>query len=145
MKKFLVAVLLASTVLYAGPKAGVVNSNIFGSNTIQSMSQENATRLQAGHYDMKKLNGAVDTANTKTITTYWGTTIPYICRVIYNNSATAVTVRVATVNNPTPAAADTVRLSLDAYQTSPLLPEIAKIFDLGETDSLIVFLQVYYQ
>jgi hypothetical protein len=131
------------TVCFGQVKEGVIKSNVFATSQLQVVPQNQALLSTSDWYDMKPINGAVDTGLI-TIATYWGATPPLVCKAIYNNSATVVEVRVATTNSPTPAANDTIRLKIEAYSCVSKLAGIAKIFKLGATDSIISFVQVVY-
>jgi hypothetical protein len=139
----LLLILAFASVCFGQAKEGVIKSSVFDNEKLQTVSQDQARLSMSDWYDMRPINGAVDTGLI-TIATYWGATPPLVCKAIYNNSATVVVVKVATVNRPTPAAADTVPFKIDAYSWATKLPAIAKIFKIGATDSLIAFLQVVY-
>jgi hypothetical protein len=134
----LLSLFFSTVAVFSGVQEGVLRDASF----TRPANTEEASQSQADWYDLKKLVGAVDTANVITVSTYWGTSTGYLCKGMYNNSATTVTVRVATVNTPTPGAADTIPIKIDAYSYTSKLPAIAKIFDLGSTDSLLIFVQV---
>lgn len=123
---------------FGGEQEGVISGNV----TVQGVPADEAARSSADWWDVKPLIGAVDTASVITPAAKWGTTKVWMPKAIYNNRGTATVIKIATFNKSAPGAADTVRLKLDAYQMSPKLPRLSKIFKLASTDSLLVFLQV---
>lgn len=133
--------LILTYIVFAGNEGAIGQNFPFGDG-IAPVSSDQAVRSSADWFDMKKLNGAVDTISVITPSTYWGNSHTYLIKAIYNNSGTDVVVRVATANNPSPSTNDTIRLKIQSYTCSPKLPSLSKIFKLGETDSLIVFVQV---
>lgn len=140
MRRFAI---LVAVVLLAALWAWAANEGVIrGSPTVKTQTNDEATRSSAWWWDMKPLHGAVDTGRIE-VSTYWGTTHKYICGGVYNNSATVVTVRLATVNNPTPGANDTVRLKIAPYSASAgKLPPVQTFFGLGATDSLFALVQI---
>jgi len=121
----------------AAEQEGVIKGNV----TIQGEPVDQATRSQADLYDLKAVNGAVDTTNI-VISTKWGTTKKYLAKWLWNNSGTAVVVKVRFENGGVPAAGDTIRIKIPAYSWVMKLPKIHTIYKLGATDTLLLPVQV---
>lgn len=134
---FVVLVMLVLAV-FAGDALAGEAGRIKGNVMTSAVPEEQATRSQADHYDLKKLTGNVDTTNI-VVATKWGTTNKYLVKCIWNNSATAVVVKVRTSNG---AATDTIPIKIPAYQWTLKLPEIHTIYRIGATDTLLIPVQV---
>jgi hypothetical protein len=121
----------------AAEQEGVIKGNV----TNQGEPIDQATRSQADLYDLMAVNGAVDTSNI-VVSTKWGTTKKYLAKWLWNNSGTAVVVKVRFANGGVPAAADTIRIKIPAYSWTMKLPKIHTIYKLGATDTLLLPVQV---
>ena len=122
---------------WGAEQEGVIKGNV----TMQGEPIDQATRSQADVYDLKKVNGAVDTTNI-VISTKWGTTKKYLAKWLWNNSGTAVVVKVRFEYGGVPGANDTIRIKIPAYSWTMKLPKIHTIYKLGATDTLLLPVQV---
>jgi hypothetical protein len=122
---------------FAAEQEGVIKGNV----TTQGEPMDQATRSQADLYDLKAVNGTDDATNI-VISSKWGTTKTYLAKWIWNNSATAVVVKVRFANGGVPGANDTIRIKIPAYSWTMKLPKIHTIYKLGATDTLLLPVQV---
>lgn len=131
------------TMNVSGGTPGIIQGK---TSALSPQDADEALRTGPIGYDIKKLIGSVDTTKV-VIGTKW--TAPsgfsYVCRGIYNSSATATNLSVRTTNST-----DTIPIKLGAYGTSPwTFPFIHTIFALAKgdsvgvgTDTVIVILQL---
>jgi hypothetical protein len=141
----ILSVLLFVSVGMSQAQEGVISKNSPWSGGSRVVGVDEAARSAADWKDMRQLNGAVDTQSVINTVTKWRTnsTDTMYVKCIYNASATATVIRMATLSNPTPGAADTIRYALGPYQSTIKLPALAKIFKLASTDSIINFYQLF--
>jgi hypothetical protein len=128
--------ILSIFLIFAFTFAGVQDGITGYSALTRPQNTEEASRSSADWYGVKSINGT-DNTGVLILTTTIGNDNAVV-KAIYNNTASATTVRLAANTSPT----DTMKMTIEAYSCSPKLPGVKLIDSLYTTDTLLLFYQV---